>query len=136
MEIKTHQLIICHDTHPNNYNDNYEHPNKINNIDTDKKVITEIMIRSIMLLIKAIQILTTSTTFHTTKVSKTLIQRTILIMSSYVIIANAIKVFISFKNMVNICHMIFNSFNNLTLTSSKESSNTLISEKNNARVEY
>ena len=38
----------------------------------------------------------------------------ILITSSYLIIANVNKVLISFKNMVNLCHMIFNSFNNIT----------------------
>ena len=30
------QLVISHDTHPRNFNGNYEHPNNINNIDTDK----------------------------------------------------------------------------------------------------
>ena len=36
MRRKLRQLIICHDTNPNNVNKNYEHHNDINNIDTDK----------------------------------------------------------------------------------------------------
>ena len=34
---KLRQLIIRHDTHPNNVNNNYEHPNNTKNIYTDKK---------------------------------------------------------------------------------------------------
>ena len=37
LRIKLRQLIICHDTHPNDVNDNDEHPNDVNNIDTEKK---------------------------------------------------------------------------------------------------
>ena len=36
MRRKLCQLIISHDTHPRNFIGNYEHPNDINNIDTDK----------------------------------------------------------------------------------------------------
>ena len=73
------------------------------------------MIRSLMISITEIQIPTTSTTMvQTTPTTTTLIQRKILITSSYLIIANVNKVLISFKNMVNLCHMIFNSFNNIT----------------------
>ena len=72
------------------------------------------MVRSVIVSITAIKILTTSTTMvQKTKMSTTLIKRTILIMLSYVIIANAIKGLISFKNMVNLCRMLFNLFKNI-----------------------
>ena len=72
------------------------------------------MIHPKMMLITAIQMITTSTkTIQTTTVSITLIQITILIMSSYVIIENSVRVVISFKNMLNIRRMLFNPFNNL-----------------------
>ena len=35
---KLRQLILRHDTHPNDVNANDEHPNKIKNIDTNKKI--------------------------------------------------------------------------------------------------
>ena len=56
----------------------------------------------------------------------TLIQRKILTMTGYVIIANAVRVIISFKNMAKLCRIIFNSFKNLTQISAKDNSNTLI----------
>ena len=91
-----------------------------------KTVMPETMILSVLILITVIQILTTSkTTVQTTMTS------TALIMSSYVIIENAVKVIISFKNMVNLLCILFNSFNNLTQISVEENSNTLISEQNN-----
>ena len=81
-----------------------------------------------MTSITAIQILTTSTTMvQITTTSTPLIKRTILIISSYVVIANSVKVLISFKNMVNLFRMLSNSLNNLTQIYAKESSNTLIS---------
>ena len=84
---------------------------------------------SVMVSITAIQIPTTSTTtVKTMTMSKKLIQRTILIMSSYVIIANAIKVLVLFKNMVNLLYILFNSFNNPTQISTKENSKKLMSE--------
>ena len=79
-----------------------------------KTVISEKIIRSVMVSITAIQIPTTSTTtVKTITMSKKLIQRTILIMYSYVIIANAAKFLIPFKNMVDLLCIIFNLFNNL-----------------------
>ena len=89
---------------------------------------SETMISSIMMSIKEIQILTTSTTMvQITTTSTPLIKRTILIISSYVVIANSVKVLILFKNMVNLFRMLSNSLNNLTQIYAKESSNTLIS---------
>ena len=91
-----------------------------------------------MMKITSIQILTTSTTaVQTTTMSKKLIQRTISIISSYVIISNSFKVIISFKNMANLQRMLLNSFNNITQISSEENSDTLIPEqKHNTAVEY
>ena len=103
------QLILFHDTHPNDVNDNDEHPKDIDNIDAKKTVISTTILQSVMMSITVIQILTTSTTtIQTTTTSKTLIQRTILIMLSYAIITNAVKVLISFKNMANLRRMLFN----------------------------
>ena len=99
---------------------------------------SSIMMRSVMIKITSIQIITTSTTtVQTTTKSTTLIQRTILIILSYVMIKNAVKVLISLKKTANIFHMLFNSFKNLTQISSEENSNTLILEKkHNCTVEY
>ena len=114
------QLVICHDTHPNNVNDNNKYHNDINNIDTDKTMITATMIRSLMMSITVINILKTSTTMvQTTTRTRTLIQRTILIIPSFAIIANSVKVLISIKNMANLCHMLLNSFKNLAKISSE-----------------
>ena len=69
-----------------------------------------------MMSITAIKIPKTSTTMVQIRstTTTTLIQRKILITSSYLIIANVNKVLILFKNMVNFFRMIFNSFNNIT----------------------
>ena len=99
-----------------------------------KTVILATMICFKMMSITAIQILATSTTMVQTPMPSTiLIQRIILIMSSYVIIEKSIKVLIPFKNMSNLCHMLLNSFKNMTQMSTGESSNTLISEKKTLR---
>ena len=63
-----------------------------------KTVISATRICSVMMPITAIKIITTSTTtVKTTATSTTLIQRKILTTSSYIIIANAIKVISPYK---------------------------------------
>ena len=94
-----------------------------------KTVMSEIITRSVMMSITEIKIITTSTTTVQTTTESTLIQRTIFIIPSYLIIANTVNVLISFKNMANLYRMLFNSYKNITQVSSKETSNTLISEK-------
>ena len=58
-----------------------------------------------------------------------------MIMLSYVRIENTVKVLLSFKNMVNLYPMLFNSLNNITHKSDKENSNTLTSEQNNIMLQ-
>ena len=134
---KLRQLIICHDTHPKYFNDNDEHPNNTNNINTEKAVISETMILSLMMSITGTQIITNSTTtVQTTTTSTTLIHRKMLIITSYVIIAKAVNFLISFKNMVHLRRMPLNLFNNTTQIYSKENSNTLISGQNNITLQF
>ena len=59
-------------------------------------------------------------------------------MSGYVITENSVKALISFKNIMNLCRMLLNLFNNPTQISTKDNSKTLISEqkKQNTTVEY
>ena len=138
MRIYLCRLNICHYKHPNNIYYNDEHPNDINNIDTDKNsdVSNNDVLRNGVNNSNKnsnnynnnssnneyVNSIDTENNIDNVKLCYNCKHR----QSAHII-----------KNMVNLFYMLYNSFNNLAQKSSEDNSNTLISEKkHNNTVSY